>query len=67
MAVHWLAILLGRNKAGISNRGKTFLHHTVRREEENERGGAVCVTSGGTKVVYKKNIQTKFLIQLLTT
>ena len=24
LAVHWLAILLGRNEAGISNRGKVF-------------------------------------------
>ena len=29
LAVHGLAILLGRNEAGISNRGKKFLHHTV--------------------------------------
>ena len=29
MAVHGLAILPGRNEAGISNRGKTFLHHAV--------------------------------------
>ena len=29
LAVHGLAILLGRNEAGISNRGKTFLHHAV--------------------------------------
>ena len=29
LAVHGLAILLGRNKAGISNRGKFFLHHAV--------------------------------------
>ena len=29
LAVHGLAILLGRNEAGISNWGKTFLHHTV--------------------------------------
>ena len=29
MAVHGLAILLGRNEAGISNRGKFFLHHAV--------------------------------------
>ena len=29
LAVHGLAILLGRNEAGISNRGKFFLHHTV--------------------------------------
>ena len=27
--VHGLAILLGRNEAGISNRGKKFLHHAV--------------------------------------
>ena len=30
LAVHGLAILLGRNEAGISNRGKNFLHHAVR-------------------------------------
>ena len=29
LAVHGLAILLGRNEAGISNRGKSFLHHAV--------------------------------------
>ena len=29
LAVHGLAILLGRNEAGISNRGKVFLHHAV--------------------------------------
>ena len=29
LAVHGLAILLGRNEAGISNRGKKFLHHAV--------------------------------------
>ena len=29
LAVHGLAILLGRNEAGISNRGKNFLHHAV--------------------------------------
>ena len=29
LAVHGLAILLGRNEAGISNRGRTFLHHAV--------------------------------------
>ena len=29
MAVHGLAILLGRNEAGISNRRKLFLHHAV--------------------------------------
>ena len=29
LAVHGLAILLGRNEAGISNRGKLFLHHAV--------------------------------------
>ena len=29
LAVHGLAILLVRNEAGISNRGKTFLHHAV--------------------------------------
>ena len=29
LAVHGLAILLGRNEAGISNRGKFFLHHAV--------------------------------------
>ena len=29
MAVHGLAILLGRNEAGISNKGKFFLHHAV--------------------------------------
>ena len=27
--MHGLAILLGRNEAGISNRGKTFLHQAV--------------------------------------
>ena len=29
LAVHGLAILYGRNEAGISNRGKFFLHHAV--------------------------------------
>ena len=29
LAMHGLAILLGRNEAGISNRGKFFLHHAV--------------------------------------
>ena len=29
LAVHGLAILLGRNEAGISNRGKKILHHAV--------------------------------------
>jgi len=29
LAVQGLAILLGRNEAGISNRGKLFLHHAV--------------------------------------
>ena len=29
LAVHGLAILIGRNEAGISNRGKIFLHHAV--------------------------------------
>ena len=29
LAVHGLAILLGRNEAGISNRGKNFLHLAV--------------------------------------
>ena len=29
LAVHVLAILLGRNEVGISNRGKNFLHHAV--------------------------------------
>ena len=29
LAVHGLAILLGRNEAGISNRGKNFLHDAV--------------------------------------
>ena len=29
LAVLWLAILLGRNEAGISNRGKIILHHAV--------------------------------------
>ena len=29
LAVHGLAILLGRIEAGISNRGKNFLHHAV--------------------------------------
>ena len=33
LAVHGLAILLGRNEAGISNRGKTFLHHAVCRKK----------------------------------
>ena len=31
LAVHGLAILLGRNEAGISNRGKNFLHHAVQK------------------------------------
>ena len=31
LAVHRLAILLGRIEAGISNRGKKFLHHAVYR------------------------------------
>ena len=34
LAVHGLAILLGRNEAGISNKGKTFLHHAVHVHEE---------------------------------
>ena len=29
LAVHGLAILLGRNEAGISNREKNFLHYAV--------------------------------------
>ena len=29
LAVHGLAILLGRNEAGISNRGKIFLPHCI--------------------------------------
>ena len=29
LAVHGLASLLGRNEAGISNRGKFILHHAV--------------------------------------
>ena len=29
LAVHGLAILLGRNEAGISIRGEKFLHHAV--------------------------------------
>ena len=29
LAVHGLPILLGRNEAGISNRGKIFLHYAV--------------------------------------
>ena len=29
LAVHGLAILHGRNEAGISNSGKVFLHHAV--------------------------------------
>ena len=35
MAVHGLAILLGRNEAGISNRGKFFLHHAVSGADES--------------------------------
>ena len=31
LAVQGLAILLGRNEAGISNKGKNFLHHAVER------------------------------------
>ena len=34
LAVHGLAILLGRNEAGISNRGKIFLHHAVQRSKK---------------------------------
>ena len=30
LAVHGLAISIGRNEAGISNRGKNFLHHAVK-------------------------------------
>ena len=30
LAVHGLAVLPGRIEAGISNRGKFFLHHVVR-------------------------------------
>ena len=29
LAVHVLAILIGRNEAGISNRGEILLHHAV--------------------------------------
>ena len=29
LAIHGLAILLGRDEAGISNRGKKILHHAV--------------------------------------
>ena len=29
LAVHGLAILFGRNEAGILNRGEMFLHHAV--------------------------------------
>ena len=36
LAVHGLAILLGRNEAGISNRGKFFLHHAVFQRVPNE-------------------------------
>ena len=38
LAVHGLAILLGRNEAGISNRGKFFLHHAVYSLVESESG-----------------------------
>ena len=36
LAVHGLAILLGRNEAGISNRGNIFLHHAVRDSSKQE-------------------------------
>ena len=41
LAVHGLAILLGRNEAGISNRGKIFLHHAVR-----PKGNLAALESG---------------------
>ena len=37
LAVHGLAILLGRNEAGISNRGNIFLHRAVRVRYLRER------------------------------
>ena len=37
LAVHGLAILLGRNEAGISNRGQFFLHLSVRFLAEFEK------------------------------
>ena len=39
LAVHGLAIFLGRNEAGISNRGKTFLHHAVERVTSGQESG----------------------------
>ena len=41
LAVHGLAILLGRNEAGISNRGKIFLHHAVQRSAKRWAQGLV--------------------------
>ena len=40
LAVHGLAILLGRNEAAISNRGKFFLHHAV--HQVYKMSGTVC-------------------------
>ena len=37
LAVHGLAILLGKNKAGISKRGKFFLHHAVHMDTYSSR------------------------------
>ena len=38
LAVHGLAILLGRNEAGISNRGKFFCTTLYRAEKKSVRG-----------------------------
>ena len=49
LAVQGLGILLGRNKAGISNRGKIFLHHAVQR---SSKVGAPGLVSLITAVAY---------------
>ena len=47
LAVYGLVILLGRNEAGISNKGKTFLHHAVLYlDEVFERGPLDVVELG---------------------
>ena len=48
LAVHGLAILLGRNEAGISNRGKKFLHHAV---QSSKRLKPDCVNAAGVSVM----------------
>ena len=46
LAVHGLAILLGRNEAGISNRGKNFLLHAVQPSD--------------LKIPYYRKLQVKY-------